>query len=93
VIAMAEAEPVTPAQARPVIVRLPAEIDLANADGIGEELAAASGPCVAVVIADMTATAFCGSVGMRTLVLARRQAVTAGTDLRLMLLCPMSCAS
>jgi hypothetical protein len=43
-IAMAEAEPVTLAQAQPVTVRLPAEIDVVNADGIGEELAAASGP-------------------------------------------------
>jgi anti-anti-sigma factor len=79
---------VTSAQAQPVIVTLPAEIDMANADGIGKQLAAASGPGVAVVIADMTATTFCDSVGMRMLVLARRQAVTAGTDLRLVLLCP-----
>ena len=85
---MAEAEPVTSAQAQPVIVTLPAEIDMANADGIGKQLAAAPGPGVAVVIADMTATTFCDSVGMRMLVLARRQAVTAGTDLRLVLLCP-----
>ena len=61
----------TPAQAQPVIVRLPAEIDMANADSIGEELAAASAPGVAVVIADMTATTFCDSMGMRMLVLAR----------------------
>ena len=85
---MAEAEPVTPAQAQPVIVTLPAEIDLVNADSIGEQLAAASGPGVAVVIADMTATTFCDSLGMRMLVLARRQAVTADTDLRLVLPCP-----
>ena len=84
---MAEAELVTPARAQPVIVTLPAEIDLANADSIGEQLAAAFGPGVAVVIADMTATTFCDSVGMRMLVLARRQAVAVGTDLRLVLRC------
>jgi anti-anti-sigma factor len=88
VITMAEAEPMTPARAQPVIVTLPAEIDLASADSIGEELAAASGPGVAVVIADMTATAFCDSLGVRMLALGRRQAVTAGTDLRLVLPCP-----
>ena len=55
---------------------------MANADRIGKQLAAASGPGVAVVIADMIATTFCDSVGMRMLVLARRQAVTVGTDLR-----------
>jgi anti-anti-sigma regulatory factor len=82
VITMAEAEPVTPAQAQPVIVTLPAEIALANADSIGKQLAGASGPGVAVGTADVTATTFCGSVGMRML-LARRQAVTAGTGLRL----------
>jgi anti-anti-sigma regulatory factor len=36
----------------------------------------------------MTATTFCGSMGMRMLVPARRQAVTAGTDLRRVLPCP-----
>ena len=61
---------------------------MANADSIGKQFAAASGPSVAVVIADMTATTFCDSVGMRMLVIARRQAVTAGTDLRLVLPCP-----
>ena len=75
----------TPAQAQPVIVRLPAEIDMVNAESIGEELAAMCGPGVAVVIADMTATTFCDSMGVRMLVLARRQAVTGGTDLRLVL--------
>jgi anti-anti-sigma regulatory factor len=93
VIAMAEAEPVTSAQAQPVIVTLPAEIGMGSAGGIGEQLAAASGLSVAVVIADMTATTFCDSVGVRMLVLARRQAATVGTDLRLVPPCPRSCAS
>jgi vacuolar-type H+-ATPase subunit B/Vma2 len=52
---------------------------MANADSIGEQLAVASGPSVAVVIADMTAM-FCDSLGMRMLVLARRQAAAVGTD-------------
>jgi hypothetical protein len=34
---MAEAEPMTPAHAQPVIVTLPAEIDMANADSLGKQ--------------------------------------------------------
>jgi anti-anti-sigma factor len=41
-----------------------------------------------VVIADMTATTFCDTMGIRMLVLARRQAAAVGTDLRLLLPCP-----
>ena len=37
---------------------------MANADAIGEEFAAALASGVRVVIADMTATTFCGSAGI-----------------------------
>ena len=82
---MADAEPVDPAQVQPVVVTLPAEIDIANADAVGEQLAAALGPGVTVVVADMTATTFCDSRGVRMLVLAQRQAVANGAELRLLL--------
>ena len=85
---MADIEFVTLAQAQPVIVTLPAEIDMANADRVGEQLAAASAPGVQVIIADMTATTFCGSAGISTLLLACRRAAALGTDLRLLLPCP-----
>jgi anti-sigma B factor antagonist len=82
---VADTEPVPPAPAKPVVVTLPAEIDIANADAVGEQLAAALVPGVRVVIADMTATAFCDSRGVRMLVLAQRQAVANDAELRLLL--------
>jgi anti-anti-sigma regulatory factor len=47
----------------PEIVTLSAEIDLTNAPQAGDELCAALGPGAAVVIADMSRTAFCDSSG------------------------------
>ena len=82
---MVDTGPVTPAQPQPVIVTLPAEIDMANAHDIGEQLAAACALGGKVVIADMTATTFCDSLGIRMLLLAWRRAAEHGTDLRLLL--------
>ena len=83
---MVDAQPAT--QARPVLVTLPAEIDLVNADATGQQLADAMIPGVNLVIADMTATTFCYSMGIRMLVLACREAAANGTELRLVLPCP-----
>ena len=69
--------------ARPAVVTLPAEIDISNAERIGEELCAAFAPGVRVVIADMTATRFCDSSGISILVLAHRKALTNKAELRL----------
>jgi anti-anti-sigma factor len=82
---MAGTEPVTPAQPRPVIVTLPAEIDVANADAVGERIGAAFAPGVKVVIADMTGTTFTDSIGIRMLVLAWQRATATGNELRLLL--------
>lgn len=62
---------------------MPDEIDVTNA---GEALAlitAAFAPGATVVVADLTATRFCDSSGLRHLALACSQAAEAGTDLRL----------
>jgi anti-sigma B factor antagonist len=67
----------------PEIVSLPEEIDITNADSCGNELRAAIRPGVAVVIADLTRTAFCDSQGMRQLVQAQDRATKAGAELRL----------
>jgi anti-sigma B factor antagonist len=56
--------------AAPLIVALPAEIDVTNSDLVLEQLAAAIGSGAAVVIADLTATTFCDTSGMRSLLLA-----------------------
>jgi hypothetical protein len=72
VIAMAEAEPVTPAQARPVNVGAPCRDRRGQRGRHRRGIRCGVRPGVAVVIADMTATTFCGSVGVRMLVLAGR---------------------
>ena len=58
--------------AAPVIVVLPEEIDVTNADSIREQIHPALSPGVTVVIADMTSTAFCDGSGLRNLQLTRK---------------------
>ena len=70
------------------VVTFPPEIDMANADALGEQFAAALAPGVRVVIADMTATTFCGSAGINTLIGANKRATAHGAELRLLLPCP-----
>ena len=69
----------------PLILVLPEEIDVTNADSIGEQLRSAFGPGVTVVIADMTSTAFCDSSGFRNLLIAHERAGTVGAQLRLVI--------
>ena len=68
-----------------VVVALPGEIDMANADQIGQQLDAALTPGVATVIADMTATRFCDTSGVRMLVLANRGAAAHNAELRVVI--------
>ena len=72
-----------PQQLPAVVVALPAEIDLANAARVGQQLGSACTPGVRTVIADMTATTFCDSSGISMLVRAHKQAAANGTQLRL----------
>ncbi len=65
------------------VIALPAEIDMANAGQVGQQLGAAFAPAVRAVIADMTATRFCDSSGISMLVRAHQQAAANGTELRL----------
>ena len=67
---------------RPVVVALPIEIDLANATGVGERLAAACQSGVTRVIADLTLTSFCDASGAHMLAEAQRRATGHGTELR-----------
>ena len=67
------------------VVALPEEIDIANALQVGEDLRAAVGPGVAVLIADMTSTTFCDSAGLRQLLLATDAAAAVGAELRLVI--------
>ena len=75
-----------PSRARVVVVTMPAEIDVTNADRIGEELSAAIASGAGIVVADMTGTRFCNSSGISMLVLAHRQAAANGAELRLVVL-------
>lgn len=81
---MTDIEPVMAAVPRPAVVACPAEIDMANADSIGEQLAAASASGARAVIADMTATTFCDSSGINMLIRASKRGAAHGTELRLL---------
>ena len=70
---------------RLVIVPLPAEIDMANEEDVGEQLRAAFAPGVTVVIADLGSTVFCGTSGARQLVLAHKRAVASNCELRVVI--------
>jgi anti-sigma B factor antagonist len=65
-----------------VIVRLPAEMDITNAQEVGERLRSAFTPDATAVIADLTSTVFCDSSGRRQLVLTRNYADAHKTQVR-----------
>ena len=71
------------AQVSPVVVVLPGEIDVTNADEVLEQLVGALSPGVDTVIADMTATSFCDSSGVHALVHAHERATAQDIELRL----------
>jgi len=73
-------------QARPVVVTLPAEMDITNADAIGQALSSAIARGAGIVIADMTGTRFCNSSGISMLVQAHRRAAANQAELRLVVL-------
>ena len=85
---MAVPEPVTSAQPRPVVVTLPAEIDMATADGVYTQITAEFARGTQVVIADMAATTFCDTLGTRALVHAYHRAAEVGSELRLLMPSP-----
>jgi anti-anti-sigma factor len=65
-----------------VAVRLPAEIDIANAAAVCADLIAAADRGAAIVIADLTASSFCDCAGTRALIQAGRHAARRGAELR-----------
>jgi anti-anti-sigma factor len=68
---------------RSAVVVLPEDIDVLNADAVGELLVAAIVPGVAVVVADLTVTNFCDCAGINGLMLAYRKASASNAELRL----------
>jgi anti-sigma B factor antagonist len=67
----------------PVIVPLPAEIDISNSESVGAALGAACASGAGVVVADLTSTAFCDSSGIRYLLLAHDEAAAHDAQFRL----------
>jgi anti-sigma B factor antagonist len=67
------------------VITFPAEIDMANADQFGEQLTSALASGVITVVADMTATTFCDSSGIRRLVMAHKQAAANNAELRVVI--------
>ena len=67
----------------PVVIALPLEIDITNADDVLDLITAACTPGVTVVIADLTGTIFCDSAGLNHLIQASHKAAANGTELRL----------
>jgi anti-sigma B factor antagonist len=69
------------AQMVPVVVVLPAEIDVTNSEQVHDRLVAALTPGVNIVIADMTSTSFCDSSGVHAVMFAHEAAVARGVRL------------
>jgi anti-sigma B factor antagonist len=67
----------------PVVVVLPAEIDVTNSELVHDKLVAALTPGVGVVVADMTSTSFCDSSGVHAVVFANETAVARGVQMRI----------
>jgi anti-sigma B factor antagonist len=66
----------------PVVVSLPAEIDMTNAERVGEQLRSAFTRGATVVIADLTSTVFSDCAGVRQFVLAHNYARACGARIR-----------
>jgi anti-sigma B factor antagonist len=64
------------------VVRVPAEIDIANAGLLREALQSAAADGHATIVVDMSETAFCDTAGLQLLVLAHRRAIAEGGEVR-----------
>jgi anti-sigma B factor antagonist len=71
------------ARTTPVVVVLPAEIDVTNSELVHDRLVAALTPGVGVVVADMTSTTFCDSSGVHSVIFAHEVAAARGVEMRL----------
>ena len=70
---------------RHAVVTMPTEMDITNASGVSDLLAAVAGESPEVITADMTATSFCDSSGVNALARAHELAAASGSELRLAL--------
>jgi anti-anti-sigma factor len=70
---------------RHAVVTMPTEMDITNASGVSDLLAAVAGESPEVITADMTATLFCDSSGVNALARAHELTAASGSELRLAL--------
>jgi anti-sigma B factor antagonist len=73
------------AAATPVVVSLPVEIDVTNADQVYDRLTAAAEAGAPLVIADCSATIFCDAAGVRRILMFHARAAARGVRLRLVI--------
>ncbi len=71
------------AQVLPVVVELPAEIDVTNSEQVYRQLVDALAPGVDTLVADMTATIFCDSSGVHAIMHAYETAGARDVRMRL----------
>jgi anti-anti-sigma factor len=71
------------AQIVPLVVVLPAEIDVTNSDEVFQQLTEALSSGAGTVIADLTSTSFCDSSGVHALVQSHERAAARDVGLRL----------
>jgi anti-sigma B factor antagonist len=71
------------ARIMPVVVVLPAEIDVTNSEQVYDQLVSVLAPGVQTVIADMTSTAFCDSSGVHAIMHAYESAGARDVRMRL----------
>lgn len=67
---------------RTAIVRLPAEVDITNADDLREALLSVLNQGAAALVVDMTLTTFCDSAGITALSRAVRRAAASSAKIR-----------
>jgi anti-sigma B factor antagonist len=70
------------------VVTLPAEIDIANADQVREDLLSILNRGPATLVVDMGGTTFCDSAGVHALVRAFKRASANSTQMRLVVAAP-----
>ena len=70
------------AQVMPVVVELPAEIDVTNSEQVYQQLIGVLAPNITTVVADMTATLFCDSSGVHAIMRAYESAAARDITMR-----------
>src|SRR5262249_42681121 len=71
------------------VVRLPAEVDVLNAEQVRDTLLAVLNQGITTLVIDMTGTAYCGVAGVGALARAQQRAVASGAEIRVAAAAPI----